>query len=117
MSAIRFAVAGLKHFHILTFIGGMRELPGAEFVGFYDDDPQLRAQYSNEFGVPAFESLTAMVDSTTPEVVGVAVENAKKSAVICELAQRGCHVLVDKPLVTELSHLDAVEACHVKTVK
>lgn len=117
MTAVRFAVAGLKHFHILTFVNGMRDLPDAQFVGFYDDDPKLRDQYSQEFGVPAFASVGELVEATEPEVVGVAVENSKKGAVICELAERGCHVLVDKPLVTSFADLDDVEAAHVKTGK
>ncbi len=115
MSVIRFAVAGLKHFHILTFVKGMLELPGARFVGFFDDDPQLREQYSKEFGVPAFETVGELVDSTEPEVVGVAEVNSRKGDLICDLAGRGCHVMVDKPLVTEFEDLDKVEAAAEKT--
>ena len=113
----RFAVAGLKHFHILTFVKGMQELPDSQFVGFYEDDPQLREQYSNEFGVPAFDSIATLVETAEPEVVGVAVENGKKGAVICELVQRGCHVLADKPLVTSLADLDDIENAAAKTGK
>jgi len=115
MSSIRFAVAGLKHFHILTFVKGMQALEGAEFVGFFDDDPELRAQYSKEFGVPAFASVAELVETAQPEVVGVAEVNQGKAAVICELAERGCHVMVDKPLVTSFAELDQVEAAAQKT--
>lgn len=117
MAAVRFAVAGLKHFHILTFIKGMLELPEAEFVGFYDDDPKLHEQYSNEFDVPAFDSIAALVETTEPEIVGVAAANNNKGAVICELAERGCHVMVDKPFVTTFAALDDIEHATVKTGK
>jgi predicted dehydrogenase len=117
MTAVRFAVVGLKHFHILTFVNGMRALSGAKFVGFYDDDPELRQKYSEEFGAPAFASVAELVAAAEPEFVGVAVENGKKGAVICELVRLGCHVLVDKPLVTSFAELDDVEAAHVKTGK
>lgn len=117
MTAVRFAVAGLKHFHILTFVKGMQELPDSEFVGFYEDDPQLREQYRSEFGVPAFASIAELVETAHPEVVGVAEANGKKGAVICELAVRGCHVMVDKPLVTNFTDLDAIENAAVKTGK
>lgn len=117
MSEIRFAVAGFKHFHILEFVRGMRELPGAKFVGFYDDDPALRAKYSQEYEVPGFESLEKLVEATHPEVVGVADCNGRKAGTIVKLAELGCHVLADKPLVTTFEGLDQVEAAAQKTGK
>ena len=117
MAPVRFAVAGLKHFHILEFVKGISALAGSQFVGFFDDDPQLRSQYAAEFGVPAFDSIEALVAFTEPEVVGVAVENGKKADAICRLAALGCHVLADKPLVTTLEQLDQVEDAAAKTGK
>lgn len=115
MSEIRFAVAGFKHFHILEFVRGMRELPGARFVGLYDDDPALRERYGREFGVPTFDSLAGLVEATQPEVVGVADCNGRKGATIARLVELGCHVLADKPLVTTFAGLDQVEAAAQKT--
>ena len=117
MSGIRCAVAGFKHFHILEFVKGMKALPGAEFVGFYDDDSALRSKYGQEFGVPAFDSLEKLVEVTQPEVVGVADVNGRKADTICRLAELGCHVLADKPLVTTLAGLDRVEQAAAKTGK
>jgi predicted dehydrogenase len=115
MSSLRFGVAGLKHFHILEFIKGMQALPGSEFVGFFDDDPALQSKYSQEFGVPAFASLEKLVETTRPEIVGVADFNGRKADTICTLANLGCHVLADKPLVTTLAGLDRVEQTAAKT--
>lgn len=117
MSALRFAVAGFKHFHILEFVKGMAALPGAEFVGFYEDDAALRSKYAQEFGVPAFDSLDALVEETQPEVVGVAEVNGRKADVICRLTALGCHVLADKPLVSTLEGLDRVEKSAATTGK
>lgn len=117
MSEIRFAVAGFKHFHILEFVRGMLELPGAVFVGFYDDDPALRAKYESEYRVPGFDTLEKLVEATHPEVVGVADCNGRKAETIVRLAQLGCHVLADKPLVTTFEGLDHVEAAAQKTGK
>ena len=79
MKKIRFGIAGLKHFHILEFAKGMKRLPDSEFVGFYEDDEALRNTYENEFGVTGYSDLETFVEATTPEIVGVAVENGKKS--------------------------------------
>ena len=117
MSRIRFAVAGFRHFHILEFVKGMAALPGAEFVGVYDDDPALLQKYAREFDVPAFDSLEKMVEATEPEVVGVAAVNGRKADTICRLTALGCHVLADKPLVTTLEGLDRVEQAAVRTGK
>jgi predicted dehydrogenase len=117
MSEIRFAVAGFKHFHILEFVRGMKELPGATFVGFWDDDPALRAKYTQEYGVPGFETLEKLVEATQPEIVGVADCNDRKADTIARLTELGCHVLADKPLVTTFAGLDKVEAAAQKSGK
>lgn len=117
MPRLPFAVAGLKHFHILEFVKGMAALPGAEFAGFYDDDAALRTQYAQEFGVPAFDSIEKLVETARPEVVGVADINGRKADTICTLATLGCHVLADKPLVTTLEGLDRVEQVAARTGK
>ncbi len=109
MKNIRFGIAGIKHFHILEFAKGMNQIPGSEFVGFYEDDEALRKTYEHEFGVKGYANLESFVDSANPEIVGVAVENAKKSEVITRLVGLGCHVLADKPLVTDLKQLDEIE--------
>lgn len=115
MSNLRFAVAGWKHFHIREFVKGMLELPGAEFVGVADDDTELRDSLASEFGVPAYATVEALVESAEPEVVGVADVNAHKAHTICRLTSLGCHVLADKPLVTTLRQLDEVESAAAKT--
>lgn len=117
MSAVRFAVAGLKHFHIKEFVKGMLAIPGAEFVGFYDDDPELRRQFESESGARGFGSIDTLVATTHPEVVGVAEANGRKADTICRLMALGCHVLADKPLVSSLAGLDQLESAMVKTGK
>lgn len=115
MSPVRFAVAGLKHFHILEFVTGMNQLPGAQFVGFFDDDPQLRKRYEQEFSVRSFETLEELVQRSEPEVVGVAEAHGRKAQTICQLVSLGCHALVDKPLVTSLEQLDRVQQAAADT--
>lgn len=117
MDSVRFAVAGFKHFHIESLVRGMRELPQTELVGIFDDDPQLRKKYGDELDVPAFDSIERLVEQTEPQIVGLAVENGKKGEAIARITQLGCHVLVDKPLVTTLADLDRVEAAAAKTGK
>ena len=109
MSSIRFAVAGFKHFHILSFVQGMHALSNAKLVGIFDGDPKLREMYEREFKVPGFSSIDELVEKTSPEIVGLAVENGRKAAAIQRITELGCHVLSDKPLVTTLEHLDLVE--------
>ena len=117
MGSLRFAVVGFKHFHILEFVKGMRALPNAEFVGLAESDAALREKYTREFGVPGFESIERLVEATEPEVVGLAEINAHKADAIGRLTSLGCHVLADKPMVTSLEQLDAVESAAAKSGK
>ena len=117
MNSTRFAVAGFKHFHILEFVRGMREVPGAQLVGVYDADPALRDRHAAELEVPGFDSLDALVERSEPDVVGVAVENGEKANTIERLTELGCHVLADKPLTTSLPDLDRIENAAARTGK
>lgn len=78
----------------------LKEIPDFELVGFFDANPEVAAAVSAEFGVPAFESLDAMLaqvqalDIVTPTVAHY--ECAEKA-----IAQ-GCHIFVEKPLTTTL---------------
>ena len=80
---------GRHHVRILS------QLPGIDFVGAYDADPEQLAAITGEHGVPALPSAEAAGDA---DVVVVATPTVNHRATAGMLLERGCHVLVEKPM-------------------
>lgn len=100
---IRVGVVGVGDFgrqHVRVF----RSLEGAELVGIFDADPERARAVAREFGTGAFDSLAAL--AAEARAVSLAVPTRDHSRVGTELLQRGCDVLVEKPISASLAEAD-----------
>ncbi len=100
---IKVGVAGVGEFgrhHVRLY----RELEGAELVGVYDADAARAQTIAQEFSTRAFDSLEALAKAA--QAVSVAVPTKHHTAVGRELLQRGCDVLVEKPIAASLAEAD-----------
>lgn len=73
-----------------------RECPDSELVGIYDSNPASSQTAAAEFETTAFATIDELVDAV--DAVSVAVPTTLHHAIATDLLQRGCHVLVEKPL-------------------
>src|SRR5262249_14881866 len=74
--------------------------PGAVLVGITDRDPARARDFAaRAHGVRAFPDLASMVDAAI-DVVHVLTPPHTHAPVAMEALERGCHVLVEKPLAT-----------------
>ena len=102
---IRVAVVGTGEFgrnHARVY----REIPGADFIGVYDKNPERAAQIAAEFQTQALASLEELRGRA--DAVSVAVPTVEHSAVGCRLMEMGLDVLVEKPMATSLAEADAL---------
>jgi predicted dehydrogenase/nucleoside-diphosphate-sugar epimerase len=80
--------------------------PGAMIVGIADTDLPRAEEVARAHGIErAFPSTAAMLEQSRPDVVHVVTPPMTHFAVVREVLEAGCHVLVEKPLT-----LDAAEA-------
>jgi predicted dehydrogenase len=93
---------GYHHVRIL------RDLPGAQLVGFYERSADRAATVSAELGVPAAASLTGLLDAT--DAVTIVVPTPAHHAVAKTALERGNHVLIEKPIAVSLEEADEVLA-------
>jgi predicted dehydrogenase len=77
---------------------------GLELVASYSRDPERRLQFAGRFGCMAAESFEAAVGHSQVEGVVLATPNDVHAGHAIACAQRGRHVLVEKPIA------DTVEA-------
>jgi predicted dehydrogenase len=85
----------------------IRACPGAEIVGVAGLDPKLLADFGDRFGVSArFTDHHQMIETTRPRVVHVVTPPRTHSALVQDVLQAGCAVLVDKPMCMTVREAD-----------
>ncbi len=75
-----------------------REIPQADFVAVVDQNPSLAEQIARLYGVRAYTDYREMVERERPDAVTVAVPTKAHFAVVKDLLEADCHVLVEKPI-------------------
>jgi len=97
---MRFGILGCQHGHIVIFIEEMLKL-GHTFIGIYETDVWLADALAKKYNVPLLSS-TDDFFALKPDIVGTSAVNSQKINVIESCAKRGIHIMVDKPLVTDM---------------
>jgi 2-alkyl-3-oxoalkanoate reductase len=84
--------------HICEFhVAAVQALPEVELVGITDLDSARAGEAAREWDTRAFESLEALVDAGA-NVIHVLTPPSAHAKVALEALERGCHVLVEKPI-------------------
>lgn len=91
---------GFHHARIL------REVPGAEMAGVYDDDPARLEKVAAELGVRAFRSRDELLESVDAAVI--AVPTTAHAEVALAAIGAGVHLLIEKPIAHTLEEAEAI---------
>jgi predicted dehydrogenase/nucleoside-diphosphate-sugar epimerase len=84
--------------HISEFhVAAVEALPGVELVGLTDLDSARAEEAAAGYGTRAFESLEALVEAGV-DVIHVLTPPSAHAQVALEALDRGCHVLIEKPI-------------------
>lgn len=92
---LKFGVFGAGHLGKIH-IRQLKEVPGAELIGFYDISPELRAAVAEELGVKAFDSPAALIEAV--DAVDVVTPTLSHFEVASAAIKRSRHVFIEKPL-------------------
>ena len=97
---IRFALLGCgaitrKHAESIA-----NHIPNGELVAFCDRDIARAKAYAQQYGVPAFSSLHAMMDKCGAEidVVCILTPSGLHASNVCDVVKYKKHVIVEKPM-------------------
>src|SRR4051812_13630469 len=102
--------AGALGFHHTRIL---RDVPGAELVGFHDSNGERAAKVSAELNVPSFATLEALLDRV--QAVSVVVPTPYHHNVAAPALERGLHVLIEKPIATTIEEADSLLAIAKRT--
>jgi predicted dehydrogenase len=103
---IRLAIAGGTHGHI-AFILGRKPKPDFILVGFYEPNRDLALRLAKQYNFNPkliYADLGKMLDSVKPEAVVAFGSIYEHMKVVEECAPRRIHVMVEKPLATNVEH-------------
>lgn len=103
---IRMAVAGMTHDHI-GFILGRKNKSDLKIVGIYEPDRALAEKYARSFHFDTtliYNNLERMLEQVKPEAVVAFGSIFEHMAVVEACAPRGIHVMVEKPLATNIEY-------------
>jgi predicted dehydrogenase len=112
---IRFAIVGLDHDHAYIHARILVDA-GAELAACYSDKPELAAEFSRRFPqVPLARSLDAVLEDQSIRVIAGSPMPAERAGISIRAMRAGKDVLTDKPGVTTLEQLKAVERVQAET--
>jgi predicted dehydrogenase len=113
---MRFAAIGLDHRHIFHMVGGLIDA-GAICVG-YDpatSDERVLAGFRERFPTLAERDREALLDDPAIDLIACAAIPRDRAGIAIRAMHAGKDVMVDKPGVTDLGQLAAVEAAVSQT--
>lgn len=108
---MRVAVAGVSHDHA-GFIFGRKQADDLSIVGVFDTNAALTSRYADRYGFNRniiFNNLDAMLDRVKPEAVLAFGSIYDHMMVVEKCAPRGIHVMVEKPLATNLADAKKIQ--------
>ncbi len=101
---MRIALVGLSHDHV-HWVLRRNEDPDIEIVAIVEPNQELAEKYSVRYGYPmdiVFDTMEKMIKKTRPEAVTAFNAIADHVDVVKFCAPRGIHVMVEKPLATNV---------------
>ena len=111
---LRFALAGVRHFHIFDLVAALAERADAELVSAAEDDPAAAAA-ARDRGLALTHATVEelLADPGHFDVLAVGDYYARRGSLAIRALELGKHVLLDKPICTDLAELARIEALTV----
>ena len=109
---LRLGVAGLTHTHVHWLLG-RPDRGDVEIVGIAEPNRPLARRYTEQHGLSmdiVYSSLEEMIAATAPEAVAAFGTIREHVDVVEACAPRGIHVMVEKPLATDLPDAERMAA-------
>ena len=108
---LRLAVAGITHGHV-GWILGRKDKTDVILVGIYETNKELSQRLAKQYNLDPglfYTDLGKMLDAVKPEAVAAFGSIYEHMAAVEACAPRGIHVMVEKPLATNIVHVKKME--------
>jgi predicted dehydrogenase len=106
---MRFSVIGLSHAHIFSMTQALLSVPGVACVGFCPEETPVATGFAGRFPDLSRRSRDDLLGDPAIDLVLCADVNGLRGSLLVAALKAGKHVFVDKPPVTTLEQLEAVQ--------
>lgn len=107
---LRVGVLGLSHDHVWSNVEALQGRSDVRLAGASEPREELRRKFSSTFEVDAEPEHDSLLDSGRLDAVYIFSSNAEGAALAVAAAERGLHVLIEKPMAATLEQADAMMA-------
>ena len=107
MSKVRTGIVGCGKVGDLHAVA-LKSLPEADFVAVCDANRERAQAFADRYGVSGFEDVETMVSQSGVEALMICTPHPLHEAPTVAAAKAGVHVLVEKPLASNLASCDAM---------
>ncbi|MDO5416581.1 MAG: Gfo/Idh/MocA family oxidoreductase [Lachnospiraceae bacterium] len=101
MKKIKIGVISFEHMHALSYTKALKNIPDVELAGIADEDEFRGTQMAYRFQTRYYRDYHELLDSDIDGVI-ICTSNQKHCRVSVEAAEKGKHVLVEKPFAMKL---------------
>ena len=92
------------HFHAAAY----EKLENSLFCAVFDRDLSRAMAFAKQYGVNAYDNISEMIETEGVNVVSICTPHPVHAEVAIAAANAGCHILVEKPLASNLEDCDAM---------
>ncbi|MEZ4836028.1 MAG: Gfo/Idh/MocA family oxidoreductase [Caldilineaceae bacterium] len=86
-SSLRIGMISFAHMHAVSYANALRQIPGVEIVGIFDENAQRGRQQATNFETKFFADANALLDSGLDAVI-ICSENVKHRPMVEQAAGR-----------------------------
>jgi len=109
MRKIKFGILSFAHIHAWNYAQVLKKLESAELVAIFDDDKERLARASSAYNVKdTYLNYHDLLKRDDIDAVIVTSENARHKEHVIAAAERNKHVIVEKPIATNLRDADEI---------
>lgn len=104
VAVVGFGVMGKHHANVYA------ALPHTELVAIVDPDPGRRQHALRDYAIPSYANIAQLLQAHAIDAVSVAAPTSLHYPLCKTLLEAGVHVLVEKPVATDVQHAEALAA-------
>jgi len=106
---LKLGVVGLVHDHVWGLLQQFREISSVEIAAVADSNQELIDRSAHMFGIKeTYREYGEMLANTELDAILLCNENAKHADVVEVAAEKGVHVMMEKPMAATLAQADRI---------
>ncbi len=109
---MKIGILGVAHLHVWSYVAILGEHPEVELVGVWDSEPERLAEFAEKAHLTRYTDIEAFVDLL--DAVVICSENTSHAQLAKVAADKGKHILCEKPLVTSQEEAEIFQEAATK---